>query len=88
MKTIPKFSNVSSEKEFWLKNDSSDFIDWKNSKKNVSFANLKPSIKSISLRLPETMLSDIKILANKKDIPYQSLMKVFLSQKIFEEFKK
>ncbi|MEW6171434.1 MAG: BrnA antitoxin family protein [Candidatus Omnitrophota bacterium] len=88
MKVIPKFLDVNSEKEFWLKNDSSDYIDWKKSKKNISFANLKPSIKSISLRLPETMLSDIKILANKKDVPYQSLMKIFLSQKIFEEFNK
>ena len=68
-----------------MKNDTTEYLDWSKAKK-ASFPNLKPSYKSISLRLPVYMLNEIKILANKKDVPYQSLMKVFLSQKVREEF--
>jgi len=60
-------------------------VDWDSAKK-VTFPNLKPSVRSISLRLPESMLNDLKVIANKKDIPYQSLMKIFISEKIKEEY--
>lgn len=84
LKKIPKFRSESEERKFWNKNDTTSFVDWKSAKK-VSFPNLKPSVKSISLRLPEAMLNDLKVIANKKDIPYQSLMKMFISEKIKEE---
>ncbi|MBN8584307.1 MAG: BrnA antitoxin family protein [Ignavibacteria bacterium] len=85
LKKIPKFRSESEERIFWQKNDTSDFIDWKKAEK-ISFPNLKPSVRSISLRLPESMLNDLKVIANKKDIPYQSLMKIFISEKIKEEY--
>ncbi len=84
-KIIPKFRNAGEERKFWSKNDSSSYIDWSKAKR-ISFPKLKPSVKSISLRLPKAMLDNLKTLANKKDIPYQSLMKMFLSDKIREEF--
>lgn len=84
LKKIPKFRSESEERKFWDKNDTTSFIDWDKAKK-ISFPNLKPSVKSISLRLPEAMLNDLKVIANKKDIPYQSLMKMFISEKIKEE---
>ena len=84
LKKIPKFKNESEERKFWNKNDSADYIDWAKAKK-VSLPNLKPSVKSISLRLPESMVNELKILANKKDVPYQSLMKIYLSERIREE---
>jgi predicted DNA binding CopG/RHH family protein len=81
MKQIPKFENESQEREFWENNDTSEFIDWKKSK-SVSFPNLKPSTKSISIRLPEYLLDAIKIQAHKMDIPYQSLIKIYLAEKV------
>lgn len=86
MKKIPKFKNEAAEREFWAKNDSADYIDWKEAKRKT-FENLKPSVKTISLRLPETMLAELKLLANKRDVPYQSLMKVFLSERIRKELE-
>ena len=87
MKKIPEFKNEDEEREFWSTHDSTDYIDWSKAKR-VTFPNLKPSTKTISIRLPETLLSDIKFLANKKDVPYQSLIKMFLYEKIEEEFGK
>jgi len=87
MKKIPEFKNEDEEREFWSIHDSTDYIDWSKAKR-VTFPNLKPSTKTISIRLPETLLSDIKFLANKKDVPYQSLIKMFLYEKIEEEFGK
>jgi len=84
MKNIPNFENEEKEKEFWAEADSSEYIDWKKAKKIV-LPNLKPSVKTISLRLPESMLEEIKLLANKRDVPYQSLMKIFLSERIDKE---
>jgi len=84
LKKIPKFRSEAEERNFWRKNDTSDFVDWKKAER-ISFPNLKPSVRSISLRLPEAMLNDLKVIANKKDIPYQSLMKIFISEKIKEE---
>jgi predicted DNA binding CopG/RHH family protein len=87
LKKIPKFKSEVEERKFWHKHDTTNYFDWSKAKK-VSFPNLKPSVKSISLRLPESMVNDLKTLANKKDVPYQSLMKVYLSEKIREEFAK
>jgi predicted DNA binding CopG/RHH family protein len=79
MKNIPEFKNETEESEFWLENDSTEYIDWQNAK-SVSFNNLKPSAKSISIRLPEMLLSRLKQEANKLDIPYQSLMKLIINE--------
>ena len=84
MKEIPKFESEDKEREFWARADSSEYIDWKKAKK-VIFPDLKPSVKTISLRLPESMLEEIKLLANKRDVPYQSLMKIFLYERIKKE---
>lgn len=70
--------------EFWDDNDSADHIDWSQGKRAI-FPNLKPSTKTISLRLPEAMLEELKLLANKRDVPYQSLLKLFLSERIRQE---
>jgi len=84
MKNIPNFENEDKEREFWAEADSSEYIDWKKAKKIV-LPNLKPSVKTISLRIPQSMLEEIKLLANKRDVPYQSLMKIFLSERIDKE---
>jgi predicted DNA binding CopG/RHH family protein len=78
---IPKFKSEDKERSFWNEADSVDYIDWSEGRK-VSFPKLKPSVKTISLRLPEMMLEEIKILANRMDVPYQSLMKIFLAERI------
>ncbi|MHB8482974.1 MAG: BrnA antitoxin family protein [Nitrospiria bacterium] len=85
-KKIPKFKNEEEEREFWATHDSTEFLDWKKSKK-VLLPNLKPSLKTISLRIPETLLEKLKLLANKQDVPYQSLLKVFLSERVQKELK-
>lgn len=85
-KQIPKFRNEDEERDFWSKADSTDYIDWSKGKR-VVFPNLKPSVKTISLRLPEALLEELKMLANKKDVPYQSLLKVYLAEKVGEELK-
>jgi predicted DNA binding CopG/RHH family protein len=81
---IPKFKDEDEEREFWSKHSPVDFPD---SFKPVEFdfSNLKPSTKTISIRLPESMIDQLKKMANKKDVPYQSLLKMFLSEKIQEE---
>ena len=81
---IPKFKNENKEREFWAAHDSTDHIDWSKGKKTV-LSKLKPSVKTISLRLPESMLEELKLLANKKDVPYQSLLKIYLAERIEEE---
>jgi predicted DNA binding CopG/RHH family protein len=85
-KDIPHFKSEDEEREFWEKQDSTEYIDWKNGK-NLSFPNLKPSLKSISIRLPESMIEQLKVIANKKDVPYQSLVKIYLSEKVREEME-
>jgi predicted DNA binding CopG/RHH family protein len=82
--SIPKFMNENEEREFWANHDSTEFIDWGTAAR-VVFPNLKPSTRKISLRLPEMMLEELKILANKRDVPYQSLMKIFLADRIMKE---
>jgi predicted DNA binding CopG/RHH family protein len=83
---IPKFKNEEEEKAFWSSHDSADYVDW-NTGKRMLFPNLKPSVKSISLRLPESMLEELRLLANKRDVPYQSLLKIFLSERIEQELR-
>ena len=80
-KKLPKFKTEDQERKFWSKHDSTEYVDWSEAKKMI-FPHLKPSLKTISLRLPETMLEELKFLANKRDVPYQSLLKVFLSERI------
>ena len=83
LKEIPEFANESEEREFWLSHDTTDYLDWSKAKK-VSFPNLKPTTQSISLRLPLWMLNSIKTTANRQDVPYQSLIKVWLNEKLEE----
>ena len=84
-KAIPKFKNEQQERKFWQSHDSTEYVDWSIARK-VIMPNLSPSVKNISLRLSESMLAELKLLANKKDIPYQSLMKIFLAERIKKEF--
>jgi len=81
MKTIPNFKTEPEEREFWETHDSTDYLDWKTARIAV-FPNLKPTTKAISLRLPEDLLAKIKVKANKMDVPYQSLMKTWLAEKV------
>jgi predicted DNA binding CopG/RHH family protein len=83
-RTIPDFKNEDEEREFWATHSPLDYFDSKRFKR-VSFPNLKPSLKSISIRLPEDLLNELKTLANKKDVPYQSLAKMFLAKQIVVE---
>jgi len=85
-KKIPAFKTEAEERVFWQKNDSSDYIDWSKARP-ARFVNLKPSTKAISIRLPETLLYNIKMLANREDIPYQSMMKVLLSEAVREHHR-
>lgn len=85
-KQIPSFKNEDEERAFWKTHDSTEFIDWSKAKKAV-FPNLKPSTKTISLRLPESIIAALKLLANKRDVPYQSLLKVFLAEKVDQEMR-
>jgi len=83
-KKIPKFENEDQERDFWASHDSTEYVRWEEAKR-MKFPNLKPSTKTISIRLPESMLEDLKMLANKRDVPYQSLLKIYLAERIKEE---
>jgi predicted DNA binding CopG/RHH family protein len=83
---VPTFKNEDDERVFWATHDSAEFVDWTKATR-VLFPNLKPSTKTISLRLPESMIASLKLLANKRDVPYQSLLKVFLAEKVEEELR-
>jgi predicted DNA binding CopG/RHH family protein len=85
-KKIPRFKNEDQERAFWATHDSTEYVDWKKGKK-VTFPNLRPSVRSISLRLPESMVEELKVLANKRDVPYQSLLKIYLSERIAQELR-
>lgn len=84
-KPIPPFSNEDEEREFWATHDSSEHIDWSTAEKNPTFSRLKPSTRTVSIRLPESLIASLKTLANKRDVPYQSLVKIFLAEKVREE---
>ena len=83
-KKIPKFKTEVEERKFWHENDSSQYIDWADAEEIV-LPRLKPSTRKISIRLPESMIEELKLLANKRDVPYQSLLKIFLSERINSE---
>ena len=81
---VPNFNSEERERAFWADHDSTDYVDWNSAEKMV-FPQLKPSTKTISLRLPETLLEELKYLANKRDVPYQSLLKIFLAERVEDE---
>ncbi|WP_024334844.1 BrnA antitoxin family protein [Desulfotignum balticum] len=83
-KKTPKFQSEAEERLFWQKHDSSEYIDWSDAE-NVVMPKLKPSTRSISIRLPESMIEELKVIANKRDVPYQSLLKIFISERIDAE---
>jgi predicted DNA binding CopG/RHH family protein len=86
LKPIPEFTSEAEERQFWERHDSADYVDWSKATV-VSLPNLKPSTETISLRLPAPLLSDLKALANKRDVPYQSLLKVFVADRVAEEWR-
>lgn len=86
LKEIPAFRNEDEERKFWAKADSSEYLDWENGEVAV-LPNLKPTTRAISLRISESMLNQIRLIANKRDVPYQSLIKMFLKDRIKEEMK-
>jgi len=81
---IPTFESEDEEREFWATHDSTEYVDWDKASP-VYFPKLKPSTKSISLRLPEMMLDKLRLIAHKRDVPYQSLIKIFLYERINQE---
>ena len=85
-KRVPKHRNEDRERDFWASADSTEYVDWKKAQR-VAFPDLKPSLKTISLRLPEMMLAELKAMANKRDVPYQSLLKIFLAERIAVELE-
>ena len=85
-KPIPEFLSEEEERSFWSTHDSSDYVDWQKAR-TTTYPTLKPSTETISLRLPASLLADLKILANRMDVPYQSLLKVFLAERVRDELK-
>ena len=83
-KPVPEFASEAEEQEFWATADTTDYFDWSQARL-VTFPRLKPSTTPISMRFPETLLADIKRLANEQDVPYQSLMKVYLAERVAQE---
>lgn len=83
-KKLPEFKSEEDEREFWAAADSTEYLDW-SSAKRTKLVRLKPSLKTISLRLPVSMIEDLKVLANRRDVPYQSLLKVFLAERLASE---
>ena len=87
MKRMPKFKNEDAERKFWAEHDSTEYVDWSKAKRGI-FPHLKPSTKTISLRLPQSLLEELKLLAHKRDVPYQSLLKIFLAERVEQEFQR
>ena len=85
-KAVPKFRSEDAEREFWASHDSTDYIDWRKAGR-ATLPNLKPSSQTISIRLPKPMLVRLKLLANKRDVPYQSLLKIFIAERLKAELK-
>ena len=83
LKKVPKFKTEDDERDFWATHDATDYLDFSQAEETV-FPNLKPSTRSISLRLPVSLIDRLKMLANKQDVPYQSLLKVLLAEKVDE----
>jgi len=86
-KRIPKFQNEDAERKFWAEHDSTEYIDWSKAKRG-GFPHLKPSTETISLRLPKALLEELRLLANKRDVPYQSLLKIFLAERVDRELQR
>ena len=86
LKPVPEFASEAEERRFWETHDSVDYIDWSEAQR-VTFPNLKPSTETISLRLPAPLLRDLKALANKRDVPYQSLLKMFVAERVAAEWR-
>ncbi|PIZ48177.1 hypothetical protein CO180_04320 [candidate division WWE3 bacterium CG_4_9_14_3_um_filter_41_6] len=84
--SIPQFASEQEERAYWQKHDSAAVIDWSNAKRAI-FSELKPTTQSISIRLPESLLTNLKVLANKKDVPYQSLLKTYLEDRVSKELQ-
>jgi len=85
-KKLPELKNEDDEREFWASADSTEYVDWGSGRRR-KLVRLKPSLKTISLRLPVAMIQDLKMLANRRDIPYQSLLKVFLADRLARELR-
>lgn len=85
LKPIPQFKNEAEEAEFWATHDTTEYFDINKAIANPVFPNLKPSTRTVSIRLPEWLIASLKTLANKRDVPYQSLVKMFLADKVKEE---
>jgi predicted DNA binding CopG/RHH family protein len=83
-KRIPEFKNEDDERKFWATADSTQYVHWQSGQRQ-KLVRLKPSLKTISLRLPVSMIEDLKVLANRRDVPYQSLLKVFLAERLASE---
>ena len=83
-KTLPEFQSEDEERKFWATADSTKYLDWSSGKRKM-LVKLKPSLRTISLRLPVSMIEEIKVLANRRDVPYQSLLKVFLAERLAQE---
>jgi predicted DNA binding CopG/RHH family protein len=86
MRKVPRFNSEDEERAFWAKRDSSEYVDWGKAKR-VKLANLKPSTRTISIRMPETLIEDLKLLANKRDVHYQSLLKVYVAERVEQELR-
>ena len=86
LKAIPEFRSEAAERRFWETHDSTRYVDW-SAAEFVRFPNLKPSTETISLRLPAPLLNDLKALANKRDVPYQSLLKVYVADRVAAEWQ-
>ena len=85
-KKMPKFKSEDEERRFWSTHDSTEYIDWPKAER-AHFPNLRPSSRHISIRLPERLFEQLRNIAHQKDIPYQSLMKVYLAERVKEELK-
>ncbi len=83
-KKLPEFKSEDQERRFWATADSSQYVDWASGRRK-KLVRLKPSLKTISLRLPVSMIEDLKVQANRRDVPYQSLLKVFLAERLQRE---
>ncbi|MHB8597269.1 MAG: BrnA antitoxin family protein [Ktedonobacteraceae bacterium] len=84
-KPLPHLNSEDEEREFWATHDSTEYIDWSKAERNPTLSRLKPSTRTVSIRLPESLIAELKTLANKRDVPYQSLVKMFLAEKVREE---
>jgi len=82
-KKIPAFVDEAEERAFWESHDSTDYLDWSQAQR-ITLPKLKPTTQSISLRLPVSLLESIKVAANSRDVPYQSLIKIWLSEKVHD----